>query len=119
MGKYFQFNHHFSKIFCHGPFLDHMQKLKLDQVDESKYFVDMKLKYSEQKTLEAFDTLTDNQKNDREFMSGWLNDYFDPPGSEFQNHQFDQVEYPKMLEKIENDDYRQWALELHRIWQQG
>ena len=29
-----------------------------------------------------------------------------------------QVKYPKMLEKIENDDYRQWALELHQIWQQ-
>ena len=28
------------------------------------------------------------------------------------------VEHPKMLEKIENDDYRQWALELHQIWQQ-
>ena len=30
----------------------------------------------------------------------------------------DKVEYPKMLDKIENDDYRQWALELHQIWQQ-
>ena len=29
-----------------------------------------------------------------------------------------QVEHPKMLEKIENEDYRQWALELHQIWQQ-
>ena len=70
-----------------------MQKLKLDQVEESKYFVDMKLKYPEQKTLEDFKTLTDNEKNDREFMSNWLNDYFDPPGSEFQNHQFDQVKF--------------------------
>ena len=114
-----------------------MQKLKLDQVEESKYFVDMKLKFPEQKTLEDFNTLTDNDKNDREFMSNWLNDYFDPPGSEFQNHQFDQVkfhyrlnnfqtskmkldkvEYPKMLDKIENEDYRRWALELHQIWQQ-
>ena len=30
----------------------------------------------------------------------------------------DKVEYPKILDKIENDDYRQWALELHQIWQQ-
>jgi len=95
-----------------------MQKLNLDQVEESKYFVDMKLKYPEQKTLEDFNTLTDKEKYDRDFMSKWLDDYFDPPGSEFQNHQFEQVEHPKMLEKIENHDYRQWALELHRIWQQ-
>ena len=70
-----------------------MQKLKLDQVEESKYFVDMKLKYPEQKTLEDFNKLTDKEKNDREFMSNWLNDYFDPPGSEFQNHQFDQDKF--------------------------
>ena len=95
-----------------------MQKLELDQVEESKYFVDMKLKYSEESTLRAFDMLSDTEKNDRDFMSNWLNDYFAPPGSEFQNHQFDQVEHPKMLEKIENEDYRQWALELHQIWQQ-
>ena len=90
---YLQNNTIFSEIFCHGPFLDHMQKLELDQVEESKYFVDMKLKYPEQKTLEDFNTLTDEKKNDREFMSNWLNDYFDPPGSEFQNHQFDQVKF--------------------------
>ena len=29
-----------------------------------------------------------------------------------------EVEHPKMLDKIENDDYREWALELHQIWQQ-
>ena len=75
------------------PFLDHMQKLKLVQVEESKYFVDMKLKYPEQKTLEDFNNFTDKEKNDREFMSNWLNDYFDPPGSEFQNHQFDQDKF--------------------------
>ena len=124
---------------------------------ESKYFVDMKLKYSEQSTLEAFEILSDKDKNDRNFMSNWLryvfkmmlganpligsfsksddligvernqgsnylktflSNYFDPPGSEFQNHQFDQVENPKMIEKIQNEDYRQWALELHKIWQQ-
>ena len=73
--------------------MDHIQKLKLDQVEESKYFVDMKLKYPEQKTLEDFNILTDEEKNDREFMSNWLNDYFDPPGSEFQNHQFDQDKF--------------------------
>ena len=39
---------------------------------ESKYFVDMKLKYSEQSTLEAFEILSDKDKNDRNFMSNWL-----------------------------------------------
>ena len=29
-----------------------------------------------------------------------------------------QVDHPEMLEKIENEDYREWALELHQIWQQ-
>ena len=52
------------------------------------------------------------------YLKTFLSNYFDPPGSEFQNHQFDQVENPKMIEKIQNEDYRQWALELHKIWQQ-
>ena len=107
-----------SQIYCHGPFLDHIQKLELSQVEESKYFVDMKLKQPEIDILNAFDQLTDDEKNDRDYMSDWLDIYFDRPGSEFENHQFDQVEHPKMLDKIQNDDYRQWALDLHKIWQQ-
>ena len=66
-----------------GPLLDTIQKLELDCIPESKYFVDMKLKMSEDEILKNFENLSKDEKSDKKFMKKWVQDHFDNPGSEF------------------------------------
>ncbi|KAL3289895.1 hypothetical protein HHI36_023284 [Cryptolaemus montrouzieri] len=106
-----------SEIYCHGPLLHTIQMAKIHE--DSKTFVDMKMRYSPNETLYKFD----------EFMSEYLNkpnkaqveDFvlrnFEPAGQEFEFWEpQDWTEKPKFAEKIRDSELREFALELNQIW---
>ena len=103
-----------SQIYCHGEILDTVQKLEL--FEESKYFVDMGLKKSEDEILYDFNLLESSQRSNKTFMSSWVNDRFLEAGLEFYYNDFEVTENPKQLENIKDSFYRQWAFQLHKIW---
>ncbi|XP_031633665.1 trehalase isoform X3 [Contarinia nasturtii] len=108
-----------SEVYCRGDLLHTVQMAKL--YNDSKTFVDMKMKESPQTTLDSFRDFMakyDNQPS-KEDIRQFVNDYFEKPGAEFvQWVPQDWKESPAFLDKIKDPDYRQWASDLHAFWKQ-
>ena len=103
-----------SLVYCHGDLLDTVQKL--DMFEESKYFVDMGLKHSEEDVIAKFKNLSDVEKSNTTFMKSWVDDNFFEPGFEFEQVEFEIVDDPAFLSQVSDVDYRQWAHDLYKIW---
>jgi len=108
-----------SNIYCTGPLLDAAQNAYI--YDDSKSFVDMKLKVPESEIYEQFSVLQDGASasgmitNDE--MRQFVETYFEEPGQEFEEWDpEDWVESPQMLNNIKDDNYRTWASDLNKIW---
>lgn len=89
--------------------------------EDSKTFVDMKLRYSPTETLSRFNEFMEkhNQTPSRNDVKQFVNDTFEEEGSEFEDWTpQDWIETPKYVEKIEDDAFRKWALGLNNIWKQ-
>lgn len=89
--------------------------------DDSKTFVDMKLRYSPSETLRKFKEFMEkhNQKPSRNNVKVFVNDMFEKEGSEFEDWTpQDWTEMPKYVEKIEDKSLKKWAIELNGIWKQ-
>nr|AQV08185.1 trehalase [Locusta migratoria] len=87
--------------------------------DDSKTFVDMKMKFSPNETLERFEKLMNrtNRMPDKLEVELFVNETFDPPGSEFEPWDpKDWVEHPAFLDRIQDKQYRQWASDLNHFW---
>lgn len=106
-----------SKIFCYGTLLETFQMAGL--YNDSKTFVDMKLKQSPDDTLTHFDTLMATTKNNptRDDLYNFIAENFDGTNKEFENWTpTDFNENPVFLNKIKKTEYRDWASKLNSLW---
>ncbi|XP_018571291.1 trehalase isoform X2 [Anoplophora glabripennis] len=110
----------FSDIYCHGSLLKTIQMAKI--YEDSKTFVDMKMKHSPNETMQFFNdfmkNFTDNNKTpDRAEVEGFVNTYFEPAGQEFEDWEpNDWVSHPKFVDNIRDAELQEWALKLNDKW---
>jgi alpha,alpha-trehalase len=87
--------------------------------NDSKTFVDMKLRQSPDATLALFDEfmLKHNDKPKREEITKWVNETFEPRGMEFETWVPDDYKKnPSILSKINDKEFRNFAQSLNDIW---
>ncbi|CAB3258666.1 unnamed protein product [Arctia plantaginis] len=108
-----------SLIYCHGPLLDTVQMAGL--YNDSKTFVDMKLKLPPNVTMENFKQMmerTGSQPTKADIQEFVIQN-FDPEGSEFEEWTPpDWKDNPAFLHKIKDPVLHQWASDLNRLWLQ-
>ncbi|XP_052753073.1 trehalase-like isoform X1 [Galleria mellonella] len=108
-----------SLIYCHGPLLDTVQMAGL--YNDSKTFVDMKIKFSPNITMEHFRQMmnrTGSHPTKADILE-FVNDNFDPEGSEFEDWRpTDWKDSPAFLDRIKDPLLHKWASELNRLWLQ-
>jgi alpha,alpha-trehalase len=108
-----------SEIYCHGRLLHTVQMAHI--YNDSKTFVDMKLKDTADNTLAKFDAfmVQSNNAPTKEALKSWVEGNFDPVGSEFEPWKPDDwKENPRFMERIEDTNLKQWAKDLNQIWLQ-
>ncbi|XP_059608546.1 trehalase isoform X2 [Phlebotomus argentipes] len=106
-----------SEIYCHGPLLDTIQMAHL--YNDSKTFVDMKLKQRPEVTLQLFQEFmaTHNQQPTREQILGFVEANFDKEGSEFEPWTpLDWHQNPKFLENVQDPKLREFGRDLNDLW---
>lgn len=87
--------------------------------EDSKTFVDMKMKYTENETLSRFDQVMNqtNRHPTKADLFVFLNETFELAGSEFEPWEpTDWVENPKFLDKIQDNEFKIWASKLNNLW---
>ncbi|XP_032571738.1 trehalase isoform X1 [Drosophila sechellia] len=107
------------KIYCEGNLLHTIQTAVPKLFADSKTFVDMKLNYSPDKTLEDFNAMmeTKNQTPSSEDLKQFVDKYFSAPGTELEKWTpTDWKENPSFLDLISDPDLKQWGVELNSIW---
>jgi Trehalase len=107
-----------SEIFCHGRLIHAVQMSQI--FNDSKTFVDMKLKTNPERTLILFDEFiarhAPNQPSNED-LKVWVNENFEDVGSEFENWTPDDwKDNPKFLDGIADVSLREWASDLNHIW---
>ncbi|XP_058489698.1 trehalase [Solea solea] len=107
-----------SEIYCTGPILHQVQTAKL--FDDDKYFVDMKLKAAPDVVLSAFQNLSNEMPNvtlPPAKLQEFLDVNFEKPGTEFEPWTPpDWHDKPKFLEGIADQNLRDWAEKIHKLW---
>lgn len=106
-----------SDVYCHGDLLHTVQMASIHK--DSKTFVDMKQKHPPNVTLALFRDFMKRVNNNptRHDVEQFVNDTFDPEGSEFED--WDPADWtgnPKFLKKILDGDLRKFASDLNHIW---
>lgn len=86
--------------------------------NDSKTFVDMKLKQSPSKTLELFDQfIAKNDQPTREEIRAWVDENFDPRGTEFEPWTPDDyTKTPAILNNIADKEFKKFASDLNEVW---
>ncbi|CAG4962138.1 unnamed protein product [Colias eurytheme] len=106
-----------SMIYCHGPLLDTVQMAGL--YNDSKTFVDMKMKLSPNITMEHFHQMmnrTGSRPTKADILE-FVNQNFDPEGSEFEDWRpTDWKDNPAFLDRIKDPLLHQWASDLNKLW---
>ncbi|XP_014279134.1 trehalase isoform X2 [Halyomorpha halys] len=103
-------------VFCRGHLLDVVQMAALYQ--DSKTFVDKKMKYPAAMILENFERFYDESEGipERELIRGFVDSNFEV-ANELENYEPpDWVPYPSILKDIADVHLRNWASELNSIW---
>ncbi|XP_076802688.1 trehalase-like isoform X2 [Clavelina lepadiformis] len=106
-----------SEIFCQGNLLDAAQSAYI--YNDSKSFVDMKLKNEPDVVLAEFQKLYNINDGHipMEQMLQFVKNQFSPPGSEFGEWTPDDwTSSPNFLHKIADIDLRKWASNLNGLW---
>lgn len=103
------------QIYCEGPLLNAVQESKM--FNDSKYFVDMSLKYDPAVTLRDFDQISGKIHENEELLRNFVESHFNPPGSDLEEC-FPEDWKPTLakLSKIKDEKYRFWAEQLHLMW---
>ncbi|XP_045472128.1 trehalase-like [Harmonia axyridis] len=104
-------------VFCRGPLLHTVQMSKI--FDDSKTFVDMKMKYPPQKILEKYeDFMNSIAKNpSKEQVRKFVADNFEESDQVFEEFQpRDWGINPSFLENIVNEEYREFGCAMHKLW---
>jgi len=102
------------EIFCRPDegILHEIQLAKLFR--DSKTFVDMPMKFDMKKVLENFENLQDHSKT---ALETFVKENFDAEGSELESIQpSDWRENPKFIEEIDDQSFKELALEMNSIW---
>ncbi|EEB20464.1 Trehalase precursor, putative [Pediculus humanus corporis] len=105
-----------SEIYCHGRLLHTIQMAQL--YNDSKTFVDKKLKYKPAVTLEKFNVLMQETEDrpTRKQLQDFVNDYFED-GNELEAWTPpDWTPHPQFVDNIIDPNYRKWALDLNNLW---
>ncbi|XP_065165308.1 trehalase-like isoform X2 [Atheta coriaria] len=108
-----------SEIYCHGQLLHTVQMSKIFQ--DSKTFVDMKLRYNANTTLENFKDFMSNhnQHPSRDAVIRFVNESFEPAGREFEDWiPQDWTPSPKFVRSIQDPEYKTFALTLNKVWKE-
>jgi alpha,alpha-trehalase len=87
--------------------------------NDSKTFVDMKLKQSPTETLKEFDLFIAkySETPPKELLAEWVRQNFDDPGSEFEDWRPDDfIKNPEVLNKISDKNFKKFASDLNEIW---
>nr|WPB08679.1 trehalase 1 [Cacopsylla chinensis] len=107
-----------SQIYCQGDLLDAIQRGKVFPND-SKTFVDRKLKYSESEVLAKYQTLLKNSPNpDNATLTNFVNENFED-GDELEVWSPpDFTSTPSIQNKVADPKYKQWTLSLNLIWKE-
>ncbi|XP_055705281.1 trehalase isoform X4 [Phlebotomus papatasi] len=106
-----------SQIYCYGPLLDTVQMAHL--FNDSKTFVDMKLKQTPEVTMQLFEEFMAlyDQKPSRGQILGFVVDNFEKEGSEFEPWTpTDWHQNPKFLDNVQDPKLREFGRELHGLW---
>ncbi|XP_015435056.1 PREDICTED: trehalase-like isoform X2 [Dufourea novaeangliae] len=106
-----------SDIYCHGELLHTIQMASIYK--DSKTFVDMKMKHPPNQTLALFRRFMEqvDQMPTRHQIEQFVNDTFDPAGSEFEEWDpADWTPHPRFLNKIHDQDLQKFASDLNHIW---
>ncbi|KAJ8927243.1 hypothetical protein NQ314_020323 [Rhamnusium bicolor] len=108
----------FSDIFCHGSLLDTIQMAKI--YEDSKTFVDMKMKYLPNETMNHFNNFMKNfpqRRPNRTEVEVFVNEYFEPAGQEFEDWDpQDWIPHPKFVDDIKDEEFKEWGIKLNGIW---
>nr|BAH28889.1 trehalase [Polypedilum vanderplanki] len=106
------------EVYCHGNLLHTVQMARL--YNDSKTFVDMKLKNPPHETIQLFNNFMADFPDglpDTDKLRQWVEEHFDEPGSEFEQWTPDDFQKsPKFLDKISDKNFRDFASELNGIW---
>lgn len=107
----------FSEIYCYGRIIDSVMKNRI--YDDSKTFVDLKLKLPPNETLESFDTFMAGVGNEpsKDELQKWLDDNFDPTGSELESWKpIDHKQNIELYNHLRDDNLKRFAGDLNDIW---
>ncbi|XP_050295074.1 trehalase-like [Anthonomus grandis grandis] len=105
-----------SHIYCQGKLLDTVQRSRI--FSDSKTFVDMSLNSSPELILQSFDNFMNSTNNSptKEELLEFVNIHFTPSNELEEWSPNDFTENPKFLEKIMNEEIKQFASDLVKIW---
>ncbi|XP_066997114.2 trehalase isoform X2 [Anabrus simplex] len=106
-----------SQIYCYGPLLHTVQMAKI--YSDSKTFVDMKMKYHPNETMQTFQEMMNRtlENPSIEEIKHFIDENFDPEGSEFEYWDpLDWTPKPTFLDKVIDPEYKVWAEKLHLLW---
>nr|ANC68249.1 membrane-bound trehalase [Cnaphalocrocis medinalis] len=109
----------FSEIYCHGPLLDIVQMASL--YNDSKTFVDMKIRVSPNVTMENFKALMrrSGPRPPREQIRAFVSENFDAEGAEFEEWEPDDWKKdPMFLKGIKDPLLLEWGSNLNALWRQ-
>ncbi|XP_064119906.1 trehalase-like isoform X2 [Macrobrachium nipponense] len=105
------------RIFCMGKILHYVQMTRV--FNDSKYFVDMKLKNSPQETENRFNELlskTEDNPSKSDLLS-FVEENFSEPGTEFELwNPEDWKPLPKFTYEVYDFKLRNWIRELNKKW---
>ncbi|KAF5294782.1 hypothetical protein FQA39_LY00266 [Lamprigera yunnana] len=107
----------YSNVYCHGTLLHTIQMAKV--YEDSKTFVDLKMKFAENQTLYNFDNFMKmcNGTPSKLQVLQFIEDNFDEEGKEFEEWvPMDWTECPKFLKNIHDLAFRQWGSDINKIW---
>lgn len=106
-----------NNIYCYGKLLHTIQMASL--YHDSKTFVDMKMKFTQNETLRLFEDMMARTHDNpsRLDLERFVNETFDPPGSEFETWDpADWKQSPGFLKNISDPAFQEWGSELNHLW---
>jgi Trehalase len=106
-----------SEIYCYGRIIDSVMKNHI--FNDSKTYVDLKLKKPPNDTLQSFDKfmLTVNNQPSQDQLQKWVEESFDPSGSELENHKpVDHKTNIEVYNRISDNNFKKFASDLNDIW---
>lgn len=108
-----------SEIYCYGRLIDSVMTNHL--FNDSKTYVDLKLKAPPNETLALFDAFIEanGNKPTKDQLMAWVNENFDQPGSEIEpvapvDHK--NATEIKIYNRLKDENLKKFASDLHEIW---